>query len=479
MREAVAIKIAEHLAKIAAPARVKRALDRYIEKKAIALTDRPMAYGAGLGALGGGALMGGSTAIANMFRKKEDKKSVLDNALLGAAGGGALGLSGGALYHGLYGDPTTKPDSAVIPKTPATPEEIKARLNNPKFTEDTTVRKQNAIKLRDDAMALPGSNDPAATDFNAEKAKAMAAANAANTTVNLDNETKDQRDALETARNPYEIAGRPVSTPSAAAALGGLGAAAGWRGGMNVDIKDSLVKALQEARNAGNKWSETPFGQRLKDITGVNASGDIGVSSSKLNTLLGHISGQGARNDLFNYAKLRNLFGLGNVEMDKNDYTTNWRPPTTLTPQEIKTNTELSTAADLAKLKAQALLRQVTATPASTKLQAKLQEALKLKLDAEAALTAHKAEMVARVTKINNMKNTFDPQELVDLAKTHRTSASRRTRAAGGAALGAVPLLYNHFFPSADQIELKTEAEKASKRTADQARAHEAFNFGR
>jgi hypothetical protein len=39
MREAVAIKIAEHLAKIAAPARVKRALDRYIEKKAIALTD--------------------------------------------------------------------------------------------------------------------------------------------------------------------------------------------------------------------------------------------------------------------------------------------------------------------------------------------------------------------------------------------------------------------------------------------------------
>ena len=92
MRKAVAVKIAEHLAAIAAPARVKRALDRYVEKKAIALTDRPMAYGAGLGALGGGALMGGSTAIANMFRKKEDKKSVLDNALLGAAGGGADGV---------------------------------------------------------------------------------------------------------------------------------------------------------------------------------------------------------------------------------------------------------------------------------------------------------------------------------------------------------------------------------------------------
>lgn len=327
-------------------------------------------------------------------------------------------------------------------------------------------------------MALPGSNDPAATDFNAEKAKAMAAANAANTTVNLDNETKDQRDALETARNPYEIAGRPVSAPSAAAALGGLGAAAGWRGGMNVDIKDSLVKALQEARNTG-KWAETPFGQRLKDITGVNASGEIGVSSSKLNTLLGHVAGQGARNDFFNYAKLRNLFGLGSVEMDKNNYTANWRPSATLTPQEIKTKTELSTAADLAKLKAQTLLSQVAASPTSTKLQTKLQEALKLKLDAEAALKAHEAEMVARITKINTMKNTFDPQELVDLAKTHRTSASRRTRAAGGAALGAVPLLYSHFFPSADQIELKTEAEKASKRTADQARAHEAFNFGR
>jgi len=478
MREVVAIKIAEHLAKIAAPARVKRALDRYIEKKAIALTDRPMAYGAGLGALGGGALMGGSTAIANMFRKKEDRKSVLDNALLGAAGGGALGLSGGALYHGLYGDPVTKPDSAVIPKTPATPEEIKTRLNNPKFTEDAAVRKQNAIKLRDDAMGLPGSNDPAATDFNAEKAKAMAAANAANTTVNLDNETKDQRDALETARNPYEIAGRPVSTASAAAALGGAGAAAGWRGGMNVDIKDSLVKALQDARSTG-KWAETPFGQRLKDITGVNASGDIGVTSAKLNTLLGHISGQGARNDLFGYAKLRNLFGLGSVEMDKNNYTTTWRPSTNLTPQEIKIKDQLSTAADLAEIKAQAALDKLLKTPTNDKLKTKVQEALKVKLDAEAALTAHEAEIAARVTKIRDMKNTFDPQELVDLAKTHRTSASRRTRAAGGAALGAVPLLYNHFFPSADQIELKTEAEKASKRTADQARANEAFNFGR
>jgi hypothetical protein len=165
--------------------------------------------------------------------------------------------------------------------------------------------------------------------------------------------------------------------------------------------------------------------------------------------------------------------------MDKNNYTTAWRPSTNLTPQEIKTEAQLSTAADLAKIKAQAALDQLLKTPTNNKLKTKVQDALKLKLDAEAALTAHKAEVAARVTKINDMKNTFDPQELVDLAKTHRTSASRRTRAAGGAALGAVPLLYNHFFPSADQIELKTEAEKASKRTADQARAHEAFNFGR
>lgn len=477
MREVVAIKIAEHLAKIAAPARVKRALDRYIEKKAIALTDRPMAYGAGLGALGGGALMGGSTAIANMFRKKEDRKSVLDNALLGAAGGGALGLSGGALYHGLYGDPATKPDSAIIPKTPATPEEIKARLNNPKFTEDAAGRKQNAIKLRDDAMGLPGSNDPTAKDFNAAKAKALQMANAANTTVNLDNETKDQRDALETARNPYEIAGRPVSTTSAAAALGGVGAAAGWRGGMNVDIKDSLVKALQEARSTGT-WAETPFGKKLKDITGVDASGDIGVSSAKLNKLLGHITGQGARNEFLGYAKLRNLFGLGNVEMDKNKYTANWRPSVDETVSETQTREKLRIARDAATLnerfaEAEALRKK---TPKAFK---DLADAKVNKLKLEADLNAHLDATEARVSKIRDMKNTFDPQELVDLAKTHRTSASRRTRAAGGAALGAVPLLYNHFFPSADQIELKTEAEKASKRTADQARANEAFNFGR
>jgi hypothetical protein len=61
----------------------------------------PMGYGAGLGVLGGGLIGGGSTALANLFREKADRKSVLNNALLGGIGGGALGLAGGSIYSAM------------------------------------------------------------------------------------------------------------------------------------------------------------------------------------------------------------------------------------------------------------------------------------------------------------------------------------------------------------------------------------------
>jgi hypothetical protein len=103
MDTAVADKIATHLAAIAAHARTKQAFDRFLQKKADVaetLAAHPMASGVGIGALGGGLLGGGSTAIANLFRKKKDRKSILNSALLGGVGGGALGLAGGALYSG-------------------------------------------------------------------------------------------------------------------------------------------------------------------------------------------------------------------------------------------------------------------------------------------------------------------------------------------------------------------------------------------
>ena len=103
MHTAVADKIATHLAAIAAHARTKQAFDRFLQKKADVaetLAAHPMASGIGIGALGGGLLGGGSTAIANLFRKKKDRKSILNSALLGGIGGSALGLAGGALYSG-------------------------------------------------------------------------------------------------------------------------------------------------------------------------------------------------------------------------------------------------------------------------------------------------------------------------------------------------------------------------------------------
>ena len=55
------------------------------------LADNPMGYGAGLGALGGSALGGGSTALANLFREKKDRESIFNNTLLGGVAGGVVG----------------------------------------------------------------------------------------------------------------------------------------------------------------------------------------------------------------------------------------------------------------------------------------------------------------------------------------------------------------------------------------------------
>ena len=134
MTNSVAIKLAAYLAHVAAHARVKRAADSLdmahapvtrglreltgvIEKQANPASppanqtptktlsqrfgDNPLPFmtagGAGLGAL----LGGGSTAVANVFRNKRDRKSVLNSALLGGLGGGALGFGGSAIYQGL------------------------------------------------------------------------------------------------------------------------------------------------------------------------------------------------------------------------------------------------------------------------------------------------------------------------------------------------------------------------------------------
>lgn len=110
MQASIAVKLAEHLGHIAAQARVKRALDAYTQKQAAGNSD--FLYGGGGGALLGALAGGGGTAVANLFRKKQDRKSVLNNALMGGLGGGALGLGATSIYKALN-DPAKIPPKDV------------------------------------------------------------------------------------------------------------------------------------------------------------------------------------------------------------------------------------------------------------------------------------------------------------------------------------------------------------------------------
>lgn len=415
MREAVAVKIAEHLAAIAAPARVKRALDRYIEKKAISLTDRPMAYGAGLGALGGGALMGGSTALANMFRKKEDKKSVLDNALLGAAGGGALGLSGGALYHGLYGQPAKV--------GPATPEEIKNRLEDPLHDAKAAAAKLKWQNLSTRAAAMEGSHIPGDPNFNPLKQQAYNEANEAGKISNLYNETTNQRKNLTLARDP--LTGYMDAPTAGASGIGGLaGLFAGWYGGKGIDIKDSLVKAFEEGRGAGEKGT---FWDKLKSIMGEDIH-----DSRKRDAIFGAVAGQQRREEFPGSKKLYSLMHslTGNVPgapqlygfvnnmrqriglspinvpknfqegwaerlVDKDKFAPNWKPTVDAanlnrTTDEIIAHNKLEAEREAAKLKADAAAAASKTPHGSPTFDKLVQDMETARLNAEAAKNAPK-----------------------------------------------------------------------------------------
>ena len=483
MRKAVAVKIAEHLAAIAAPARVKRALDRYVEKKAIALTDRPMAYGAGLGALGGGALMGGSTAIANMFRKKEDKKSVLDNALLGAAGGGALGLSGGAMYHGLYGDPAKKPKSSVIPDTPATPDEIKARLNNPNFEKDVAANKLEAKRLADAAAALPGSHDPNAPNFDANKARAMDLANAANSRVNYDLETATQRDAKEQAASPL-YKERGIIGPSLSAVGGLFGGLAGVYGGSGIDFRRKLEAAYHAAQKGGDVL-DSAFGKKLRGIMG---SDKAVLDSSERHKLFKAVADQSRRNW---FQSLREKIGLppeGTVDrsyykktmfdqlsaginrLTGGNYGTplkpdeSWRPSTKLTPDEIKQERDHKAAISKAQADVAAAASAKKNPQAAT---AKAEEAL---AKAQAAYDADVAKYKAKVQKIKSMPSQFAPSELMGMTDSHTKSRNFRGVLGAGVGASAVPTA-QWAWGKLNADDLNSQADLAAKRTADNIRA--------
>jgi hypothetical protein len=527
MREVVAVKIAEHLAAIAAPARVKRALDRYIEKKAISLTDRPMAYGAGLGALGGGALMGGSTALANLFRKKEDKKSVLDNALLGAAGGGALGLSGGALYHGLYGQPAKV--------GPATPEEIKNRLEDPLHDAKAAAAKLKWQNLSNRAAAMEGSHIPGEPNFNPLKQQAYNEANEAGKIANLYNETTNQRKNLTLARDP--LVGYMDAPTAGASGIGGLaGLAAGWYGGTGIDIKNSLIKAFEAAQADGKKG---PFFDALKGVMGEDIE-----NSLKRDKLFGAVSAQHRRNKFPGVTKLYSFMGDQSRRwglpqwfqdrwkerlVDKDEFA-NWKPTVDAanlnrTTEEIIKHNQL--VADLNAVKAKAIAADAALQKPSSPVYDKLvQEAaaakaqaeaiaktggpkkdrvaawdayqkLKLQQDAELrkyistqtdeltrskteqaklqkihddAEAAQKIKYDARVREIENMPKRFSAGDLTGIASPYRTNASARARSIGLGTAGALAAPFANWLHGTTTKDLETDTMTGAGRTADDVR---------
>lgn len=269
MHTAVADKIATHLAAIAAHARTKQAFDRFLQKKADVaetLAAHPMASGIGIGALGGGLLGGGSTAIANLFRKKKDRKSILNSTLLGGIGGSALGLAGGALYSGAN---QRAIDAKKGPMSQ--PAAVKAlELAN---TANTARLKQIAdmeTKLKGLAPDSP-------------EAKSIA-----KTVATLKNVTDDYRKMVELAQDyqrgkttitgdatggwlPYDT----VVLPGASVASGLAGARMGYNSASN----RAFMAAANDPKNTG-------FAAELQRQVGKRNIDDLGTVNNHLNKTL-------------------------------------------------------------------------------------------------------------------------------------------------------------------------------------------------
>lgn len=226
MQRAILEKVAAHLANVAAHARVKRAYDRYLEKNAepgivdtavTAFKDNPAAVGAGAGALLGGVLGGGSTAAANLFRKKEDRKSVFNNALLGIGGGGALGLAGGLGYSALRAPDPAKEDvprstaeSAKAHRDIVTNDRTYLPPDENNVSNYTSAATTAATKARDEVNTARNSKDPVvqATVPQLEEAAVLAEQRAGN--VKNMGTTVDQVNATM----PVGPDGKPLPLPT-------------------------------------------------------------------------------------------------------------------------------------------------------------------------------------------------------------------------------------------------------------------------
>ena len=298
MQRAILEKVAAHLANVAAHARVKRAYDRYLEKNAepgivdtavTAFKDNPAAVGAGAGALLGGVLGGGSTAAANLFRKKEDRKSVFNNALLGIGGGGALGLAGGLGYSALRAPdpakedvPRSTADSAKAHKDIVTSDRTYLPPDENNVSNYTSASTTAATKKREELDTARKSPDPVvqATVPKLEQEAVLAEQNSGN--IKNMGTTQDQ----VAATMPVGSDGKPLPLPTMhedmATGLKELGGPA--------DIDANAFKTIQAGlQSAGVVMGakSTDRTVNLRELEKVINTEPTGKVATKINELVG------------------------------------------------------------------------------------------------------------------------------------------------------------------------------------------------
>jgi hypothetical protein len=305
----LAEKIASHLAEIAAEARVSQGVQRFHEKRASKFTkllqqlptmlqsgvrdlpqrlaDNPMGYGAGLGALGGSALGGGSTALANLFREKKDRESIFNNTLLGGVAGGALGLSGGAAYKALQETPETEPKKLV------TKSDVRAARNDETIPDKLEAAKAERDAAQKQLNELPGSTNPKDKNFNPNKAQVAAIVDKLGTRVNLLNQSKDNKENSDLVRNPVGTTlGADVNT------LGVLGTASGITGTLGYfsgNANDRVRQLWNATKNIGissdKSDAQKEFAKRIYKLIGddfdPNAPGADTAIWKKLKSAIG------------------------------------------------------------------------------------------------------------------------------------------------------------------------------------------------
>lgn len=311
MHPMLAEKIASHLAEIAAEARVSQGVQRFHEKRASKFTkllqqlptmlqsgvrdlpqrlaDNPMGYGAGLGALGGSALGGGSTALANLFREKKDRESIFNNTLLGGVAGGALGLSGGAAYKALQETPEAESKKRV------TKSDIAAAQTDETIPDQREAAQERKNELQAKLEQMPGDVDPKAKNFSPAKAKLVKQIDLVGTQINLLDEAARNKENTDLAKNPLgRTHDADINTPATIVGTTALAGAGGVYAGTAQDRLRQLYNAYMGIGVGSDKASDQKaFADRINKLVGGDFNSNLPGASNKV------------------WSKLREGIGLG------------------------------------------------------------------------------------------------------------------------------------------------------------------------